>query len=560
MDMKRFVLCLTIMLALCGCAARENTVATVTPTETVGVTLATEPAQNVAVVPVREKTEPVTVSTVDGFLSAIAPGATIILEPGTYDLTMASNYGMDTGSLDYYWAENGTEYELTLTGVYDLTILGAGRENTEIVTQPRYVDVLALDSCRNVTLESFNVGHTEGAECAGGVVYAKDCEEIRLKNLGLYGCGTIGLWADGCIGVTLEDSEIYDCSYTGVRGTMTKGLDIRNCSFHDIGDPRWGYGEVFYLDRCKDVIIDGCEVSDNDVTCLVMAKPGAGVELRDTAFLRNRVESAVFGPQGSGLVMDGCTFTDNTIHRWFEEPDMTILDGIGKTWTEESLTAWYTPVEGTSPTGQRKEVNVKTVDEFIGAIGPDTEIILADGTYDLSKARGYGTDSTPYWFWSEEFDGPSLVITGVSNLVIRSESGDVTKCTLSAVPRYANVLSFRNCSDVTVQGITAGHTVEPGYCMGGVLNYRGCRGVLVENCGLYGCGILGVQADLCSGITVKHCEIYECSYGGIRMSEVNGAVIENCRFRDLGGSSMGFYECRDITVDGEPVPVDGEIH
>lgn len=554
MDMKRFVLCLMTMLALCGCGAQENTVATVTPTETAQKPAAVTAAEPV---PATAAQDCVVVNSVDGLLSAIAPGATILLEPGRYDLTTASNYGMDTGSLDYYWAEKGTDYELTLTGVYNLTIRGGGRENTEIVTQPRYVNVLALDSCRNVTLEGFNAGHTDGAECAGGVVYAKDCEKLDLQNLGLYGCGTIGLWTDGCIGVTLENSEIYDCSYTGVQGTLTEGLDIRNCSFHDIGDHVWGAGEIFSLDRCKDVTITDCQVSDNYVRYLVQAKPGAGVELRDTDFVRNRVESAVFGPQGSGLVMDGCSFTENTVHRWFEQMDMTILDGIGKTWTEESLTAWYTPFDGTAPAGKRTEVKVKTVDAFIAAIGPDTEIVLADGTYDLSKAKGYGTDSTSYWFWSEEFDGPSLVITGVSNLVIRSESGDVTKCTLSAVPRYANVLSFRNCSDIAVQGITAGHTVEPGYCMGGVLNFRGCHGALVENCGLYGCGILGVQADLCSDITVKHCEIYECSYGGIRLSEVNGAAIENCRFRDLGGSALGFYQCREITVDGEPVPGDG---
>lgn len=559
--MKRFFLYLTVLLVLCGCAARENTVATVTPTiETVESETAA-PTETVAPVSVQETTpaEPVTVSSVDDLLAAIAPGAEIILEPGCYDLTTASNYGMESGSLDYYWAQKGNDYELTLTGTWDLTIRGSGQEHTQLVTVPRYVNVLSLDSCRNVVLEGLNIGHTEGAECAGGVVYAKDCEDLRLKNLGLYGCGTIGLWADGCQDVTLEDSEVYDCSYTGVRAVQTEGLDIKHCTFYDIGDKQWGGSEVFYLDRCKDVAISGCQVSDNDVSCLVLAKPGAGIELRDTVFARNRVESAVFAPGGSGLVMDGCEFSENVIHRWFEEADMTILDGIGKTWTEESLTIWYTPEVGTVSPGNRTEVKVKNVNELMAAIGPDTEIILADGTYDLSKAEGYGTASTDYYFWSEEFDGPSLILTGISNLVIRSESGDVTKCTISAVPRYANVLSFRNCWDIAVQGITAGHTVEPGYCMGGVLDFKGCHGVLVENCGLYGCGILGIQADVCSDIRVKRCEIYECSYGGIRMWDVDGVSIENCRFRDLGGSSLYFEGCRNVTLDGESIPGNSDI-
>ena len=283
--MKRFLLYLTVILLLCGCAAQENTVATVTPTETAGrAAMAAQP------VTVGEPVvlECVVVNSVDGLLAAIAPGTQIVLEPGVYDLTTASNYGMDTGSLDYYWARKGNDYELTLTGVHDLTVRGSGRENTQIVTQPRYVNVLALDSCHNVRLEGFNAGHTEGAECAGGVVYAKDCEDIQLDQMGLYGCGTIGLWADGCTDVKLENSEIYDCSYSGVRAVLTNGLDIRNCCFRDIGDRRYGYGEVFYLDRCKNVNITGCSVSDNNVSCLVLAKPGAGIELRDTAFTRNR--------------------------------------------------------------------------------------------------------------------------------------------------------------------------------------------------------------------------------------------------------------------------------
>ena len=558
--MKRFALCLMVLLALCGCAAQDNTVATVTPTEIPrDIASAPEIPAETRREPSREKADPVTVGTVDELLAAIAPGAEIILEAGCYDLTTASDYGMTTGSSDYFWARKGNDYELTLTGVWDLTIRGSGRENTELVTQPRYVNVLALDSCRNVVLEGFNGGHTEGAECAAGVVFAKNCEELQLKDMGLYGCGTIGLWTEDCVDVTLENSEVYDCSYTGVRGAMTEGLDIKNCVFRNIGDKQWGGSEVFFLDRCKDVTISGCDISDNAVDCLVQARPGAGIELRENAFSRNWVESAVFAPGGSGLVMDDCTFEENTFHRWFEEADMTILDGIGKTWTEESLTAWYTPRNGERPAGNRTEVKAKTVDELLAAIGPDTEILLAEGIYDLSKARGYGKTSTDYYFWSEEFDGPSLILTGVSNLVIRSESGDVTGCTISAVPRYANVLSFRNCSNIAVQGITAGHTVEPGYCTGGVLDFRGCSRVLVENCGLYGCGILGVQAELCSDVAVKGCEIYECSYGGIRMWEINGVNIENCRFRDLGGSSIYLEGCRNAVLDGESIPGNSNI-
>jgi hypothetical protein len=251
------------------------------------------------------------------------------------------------------------------------------------------------------------------------------------------------------------------------------------------------------------------------------------------------------------MVMEECTFDGNIIRNWFDSEEGSILDGIGKTWTEEMLDAWYhVPAEPLNA-GERTEVVVSTVDELIAAIASDTEIILKDGIYDLSTAKDYGTSWNDVHYWSEEYDGPALNIYGVDNLVIRSESGDRTKCTLSAVPRYADVLKFKSCTNITVSGFTAGHTVEPGYCTGGVLYYEDCDNVLVNHCGLYGCGILGIRAELCSALAVTGCEIYECSYGGIQMSEVNGVAIENCRFRDLGGNSLYFYDCANVTVDGE---------
>jgi hypothetical protein len=147
----------------------------------------------------------------------------------------------------------------------------------------------------------------------------------------------------------------------------------------------------------------------------------------------------------------------------------------------------------------------------------------------------------------------------VDNLMIRSESGDVKKCTVSAVPRYADVLNFKGCSNITVFGFTAGHTVEPGYCTGGVLYFEDSDNVLVNRCGLYGCGILGVRAELCSAVTVTACEIYECSYGGIHMGNVNGVKIEGCSFRDLGGDALYFYDCKDVQVDGSPVSGNSRI-
>ena len=530
--MKR--LCLLIMLLallLTGCAESEPaTVATISPG------------------PVS-----VTVNSVDDLLDAIDHYTEITLEAGYYDLTTASDYGEETDNPYYYWADIGDGYELIIQNVDMLTIQGGGRENTELVHTARSVTVMDFLNCSNVVLEGFTAGHTDGGECTGGVLLLQNCTQVELENMRLYGCGTTGVRAESCRDVNIRYSEIYDCASNGIQADNTHGLLVGSCDIHDLGKDDFAAGQVFWLHSCTDVNILRCNVSDNRVLQIMNCVPAAGIELRDNAFARNRIQSSVFAINGGGLVMENCAFEDNHIRGWFASEDGTILDGIGKTWTEDMLDAWYSLPEPTMPAGERTEVVVSTADELIAAIAPDTEIILKDGTYDLSTAKDYGTGWSDYYYWSEEFDGPALTISGVDNLVIRSESGDRKKCTIFAVPRYADVLKFKSCTNVTVSGITAGHTVEPGYCTGGVLYYEDCDNILVNQCGLYGCGILGVRAEQCSVIAVTGCEIYECSYGGISIGNSSGIKVENCSFRDLGGDALYFYECIDVTVDGEAV-------
>lgn len=156
--------------------------------------------------------------------------------------------------------------------------------------------------------------------------------------------------------------------------------------------------------------------------------------------------------------------------------------------------------------GAQAQVHVSTADEFLAAIAPDTEIILDAALIDLSEATGYGEAKGEFYYWHEEFDGPELYITGVSNLTIRGGGDDRTANVLSAVPRYADVLSFENCSNIYVTGFTAGHTKEPGSCAGGVY---------FSNC-----------------------------------DDVN---VDGNTFRDLGGPEFRVYGCGTITCNGEKV-------
>lgn len=204
-------------------------------------------------------------------------------------------------------------------------------------------------------------------------------------------------------------------------------------------------------------------------------------------------------------------------------------------------------------TETQNQVTVTTADEFIAAIAPNTEIIVDAELIDFSKASGYGKTNGEYYRWDDPYDGPQLVITGVSNLTIRSAADDHTINVLSAVPRYAYVMMFENCSNIHVKGLTVGHTEEPGYCLGGVLGFRNSQDILVEDCGLYGCGTVGVMGESSKNMQIVNNDIYECSVGGVEFTNCYDVNVDGNTFRDLGGPEFRVYGCGVITCNGEPV-------
>lgn len=147
----------------------------------------------------------------------------------------------------------------------------------------------------------------------------------------------------------------------------------------------------------------------------------------------------------------------------------------------------------TEPTSASDAVSVHNVDELLAAIAPDTVIQLEPGTYNLSGAKGYGLPSeNPYCAWTEKYDGFELMLQNVKNLTIRG-SGKVNT-TLECDPRSASVINLKNCENVTLEDFTAGHTLELGQCSSGVIYLQNCTGVGMNRLGIYGCGMIGLQA------------------------------------------------------------------
>lgn len=498
----------------------------------------------------------ITVFTVDELLDAIAPDTEITLAPGTYDLATAKNYGEKNVSPYYFWESTYSGYSLTIDNIQGLTIRGAGADMTEIMTSCLSAHVLQLIGCKNIAISDLRMGHRPvipAGHCDGSVIVMNRCQKTDFNGLDLYGCGVVGIIMSEGQEASVENCHIFSCTLSAMNIWNSSSVRIENCKMTEIGNA-YG-GPLFSISNSDTVSITSNQVTDSYSSYLIQAYASTNITLNYTTVENNTFRNAIFDIQESNVTLDDNNIRENVQIRWFEAGSEYVQDPQGNILYKEENDAaiqWIgEPVEAIPvSTGNQKQVHVSTADEFLTAIGSDTEIIVDAQMIDLSEAADYGKKNGECYYWDDPFDGPELIISGVENLTIRGAGDDHTAHTISAVPRYADVLTFDNCSGITVVNLTAGHTKEPGSCMGGVLMFTQTDGFLVEKCGLFGCGILGIQSETCNNGQIIGNDIYECSYGGLELRRTQNVVISGNTFRELGGSAVSLLSCGGVTMDG----------
>lgn len=235
------------------------------------------------------------------------------------------------------------------------------------------------------------------------------------------------------------------------------------------------------------------------------------------------------------------------------------VENVSETETSASAPVNTSETTSEAPKAEGGVVKVKTVDEFLAAIAPNTVIELAEGEYDLSKASNYDEKTNSNFYFWEHDDGDEeksagLVIQNAPGLTIRGAGKG--KTIISAVPRFVTVIDFRECNNLTVSNITAGHTKEQGLCTGGVLLIEDSSNVTIDSCGLFGCGTVGVLGLNCKKLNVTNCNIYECSVSAIRIADCADVLVSGCNIYDHGKkenpnvaeSLFVVYECTSFTV------------
>lgn len=506
------------------------------------------------------------ITSANALARAIVPGATVELGEGTILLEPDSG-DLQTGNSFCRWESVYEGYELVISNVSNVTIRGAGQGKTTLESNPRAATVLNFLNCENVTLEGFTAGHVPGAEpCEGNVIDLRNSSNVTMKDLGLFGCGATGVWADCSTNLTLEGCDIYECSSFAMSLNFVQGCQIKNCTLRDIGKdigPEMMASAVLAAWDGSDLTVTDTSFKDNKTYNLFTL--GQSATITRCSFENNHMENTafdVYSNYGSNqVVLDGCTGQGNQGWNWLQVDDLSIFSdaATGQNLTEEDLVKAFGQLrqETTVSSAEQETVTVTTVDEFLAALGSNREIIIDAPMLDLSTATGYkNMTGGENYDWSDPFDGPQLNIRNLDNLTIRGKDGKGANV-ISAVPRYAQVLCFEGCTNLTIKDVTLGHTKEPGYCAGGVLDLQRCTNVTVENTGLFGCGTIGVQGYQCVNMALSGNEIYECSYGGISLNQCQKVDMTNNTFRDLGEEYGGYIYyvsgCADLTFDGNHI-------
>lgn len=196
-----------------------------------------------------------------------------------------------------------------------------------------------------------------------------------------------------------------------------------------------------------------------------------------------------------------------------------------------------------------KTVEVANAKDLLNNIKSNTRIVLTGKTYNLTEVLNV---TNPSIMMTHEYDGVEYVITNVNNLIIEPKNG--VSATLLVEPRYSNVLPFKNCKNIIIKGITAGHTTEKGYCVGGVINLVDTSDVTIENCKLYGCGTYGIICDKASNVTALNTEIYDCTYGLVDFSNSKNINLKSCILRDSSEFSMfSIYNCENVKISDSKI-------
>lgn len=265
------------------------------------------------------------VKNVDQFLAALGSGRTVVLAKGEYNLAKAKDYGKNDESKCYAWKLAGDGFELEIKETRNLDIMGAGRELTSIVNEPRYANVITFTDCADVGIFKLTAGHTKAqGYCSGGVLNFSRSHDIDIEDCCLYGCGTYGITAYESRDLRAERCIIKECSYGAFEFLNCSDIAFEKGLVFDCGlKETFCCFELFSVCNCTDFSMNEVEVRGNRTDRLFNIYGSCDAEIASCRFTGNTIKQGVFAINESTVCVAGSSFASNDIasERWYTKTD-----------------------------------------------------------------------------------------------------------------------------------------------------------------------------------------------------------------------------------------------
>lgn len=240
-----------------------------------------------------QKPKTVIVSTVQEFIRAIESNVTIRLKESKY---MISDHSPSTENVNAFFRSVGNGYELEISNIKNLKIIGAGVRTSKFVSQTLDASVLHFKNCENITLENVEIGYGISKNAGkGSILQYSNSKNIQLNNVALLGNGFEGLLLNQVVGAKFQNISIRACTNSILTLNSSRNIEFINARI------------------TQNQTLNGINVFESEniifTNCLIdMNKSGVGTQLNNYALLN---VLPILGVDKHLVTFRKCTIEDN---------------------------------------------------------------------------------------------------------------------------------------------------------------------------------------------------------------------------------------------------------
>ena len=243
---------------------------------------------------------------------AIQNRTKIILKEGTYNFSDLNCDSIKNPDIDWIKSNDGLA-EYTVRNVRNLCIEAEEGARVVLSTENSYARALGFEECQEITLRGLTCGHeVEPGYCTGSVLYLNQCSHIAVDNCNLYGSGTYGIEAYNILDLTIDDTDIYECTYGLVCFSAAEMVTFTNCSF--MTSEQYS---MFSFMGCCNIVLDDCKIIGNKTKSegepFITCQDSLSVNFENCLFRGNEYQvflAEEYNPQTNTIVFTNCTVAD----------------------------------------------------------------------------------------------------------------------------------------------------------------------------------------------------------------------------------------------------------